>query len=179
LLWIARCTRPYISYAVHRATRRAHAPTVSDWKLAKRIFRYLSVSADTKLRMKPSGHHRGQLNVSDADYASDKDDGKSVSGIMIKVNEMLVGWQSKKQGAVALSTAETEFVAAAAGAKHILGVKQLCEDIGFTVKVPMRMSMDNQASIKQVESEASSAQAKHVDVMRRFFTTTKTSECCS
>jgi hypothetical protein len=26
LLWIARCTRPDIAFAVHRATRRAHAP---------------------------------------------------------------------------------------------------------------------------------------------------------
>nr|CCA26260.1 AlNc14C362G11000 [Albugo laibachii Nc14] len=39
LLWLARCTRPDIAYAVHRATRRAHAPTVSDWQLRKRIAR--------------------------------------------------------------------------------------------------------------------------------------------
>lgn len=54
LLWRSRCTRPDISYAVHRATRRTHCPTESDWKLAKKIARYLQGSKDLRLRMK--GH---------------------------------------------------------------------------------------------------------------------------
>ena len=33
LLWVARCTRPDIAYAVHKMTRRTHAPRVQDWKL--------------------------------------------------------------------------------------------------------------------------------------------------
>ena len=37
LLWVARCTHPDISFAVHKATRRTHQPTMSDWKLAKKI----------------------------------------------------------------------------------------------------------------------------------------------
>jgi len=36
LLWIVRCTRPDISFAVHRATRHTHQPRTTDWKLAKR-----------------------------------------------------------------------------------------------------------------------------------------------
>jgi hypothetical protein len=42
LLWIARCTRPDISFAVHQMTRRTHAPRLSDFKLGKRILRYLA-----------------------------------------------------------------------------------------------------------------------------------------
>ncbi|OWZ16562.1 Pol Polyprotein [Phytophthora megakarya] len=41
LLWIARCTRPDIAYAVHQVTRRTHAPHMSDWRMAKKIDRYL------------------------------------------------------------------------------------------------------------------------------------------
>ena len=78
---------------------------------------------------------------------------------MVKLNGMLIAWQSKKQGAVALSTAEAEL---------LLGVRQLCAEIGLQVRLPMRMSMDNQAAIKQVSSEISSAQAKHVDVRLKF-----------
>ena len=37
LLWLSRCTRRGISFAVHRATRRSHAPTMQDYKLAKRL----------------------------------------------------------------------------------------------------------------------------------------------
>ena len=33
LLWVARCTRPDITFAVHKATRQTHAPLLVDWKL--------------------------------------------------------------------------------------------------------------------------------------------------
>ena len=46
LLWIARCTRPNICFAVHRATRQTHKPTTEDWKTTKRIARYLKMSKD-------------------------------------------------------------------------------------------------------------------------------------
>ena len=41
LLWMARITRPDISFAVHKATRQTHKATVKDRKTAKRITRYL------------------------------------------------------------------------------------------------------------------------------------------
>ena len=37
LLWLARCTRPDVCLAVHIALRRTHKPTISDWKLSKRV----------------------------------------------------------------------------------------------------------------------------------------------
>jgi hypothetical protein len=38
LVWIARCTRPDIAFAVHQMTRRTHAPRMCDLKMGKRIF---------------------------------------------------------------------------------------------------------------------------------------------
>ena len=48
MLWVARCSRPDISFAVHRFTRRTHQPTVSDWKLAKRVATYLETTKGMK-----------------------------------------------------------------------------------------------------------------------------------
>ncbi|OWZ08672.1 Pol Polyprotein [Phytophthora megakarya] len=85
LLWLARSTRPDIAFAVHRVTRRAHAPCESDWRNAKRILRYLKGTIDMKSRME-IGYgvkHAGEVNLegySDADYAADRVDRKSVSG---------------------------------------------------------------------------------------------------
>ena len=81
---------------------------------------------------------------------------------------MLIGWKTQKQGVVALLTAEAEFVEPASGAKEILGVRQLSEEIGLAVLLLMTMAMDNQASNKQVANESSSAQAKRVDVKLKF-----------
>ncbi|OWZ18804.1 Pol Polyprotein [Phytophthora megakarya] len=58
LLWIARCTRPDIAFAAHRVTRRTHAPRVNDWRLAKKIARYLK-SVETHRRQV---RRRGRLS---------------------------------------------------------------------------------------------------------------------
>ncbi|KAG2780855.1 hypothetical protein PC129_g19256 [Phytophthora cactorum] len=50
--------------------------------------------------------------LSDADHASDKKDRKSVTGGVLMVAGVVVAWLCKKQACVALSTMESEFVAA-------------------------------------------------------------------
>ena len=49
LLWIARCTRPDISFDVHKLMRRTHAPTTADWALGVREVKYLKGTKTMKL----------------------------------------------------------------------------------------------------------------------------------
>ena len=89
LLWVARCSRPDIAFAVHKATRQTHAPRVLDWKLAKRVARYLKSTATLKLEMAPARTSRDALQLeaySDADYAADKADRKSLTGGVVLLN---------------------------------------------------------------------------------------------
>ncbi|KAG3017351.1 hypothetical protein PC120_g11052 [Phytophthora cactorum] len=58
LMWVARCTRPDIAFAVHKAWRRTHKPTTDDWKLAKRIMRYVASSKGLQLCMRGGGWDR-------------------------------------------------------------------------------------------------------------------------
>uniref|UniRef100_A0AAV1UHE8 Polyprotein n=1 Tax=Peronospora matthiolae TaxID=2874970 RepID=A0AAV1UHE8_9STRA len=81
---------------------------------------------------------------------------------------MTIGWQVKQQSSVALSTAEAEFVAAAVGAKELLGVKKLLRQMNVSVKLTMQMMVDNQAAIKQIDNDATSSAQKHVDVKLKF-----------
>ena len=86
LLWVARCTRPDIAFAVQRATRQTHVPHVRDWKLAKRIARYLSRSKMMKLEMRANNMREKIFTLesySDADFAADKGDRKSLTGSMV------------------------------------------------------------------------------------------------
>ena len=55
LLWIARCKRPEICFAVHKATRKTHKKTIKDWKTAKRFMRYLQMSKNLKLPLDGDG----------------------------------------------------------------------------------------------------------------------------
>ena len=58
-------------------TSQTHAPQVLDWKLAKRIARYLKRTAALNLEMAPTKMTRDALQLeaySDADFATDKAD---------------------------------------------------------------------------------------------------------
>jgi hypothetical protein len=107
LMWVARCTRPDIAFAVHKASRRTHNPTMSDWKLGKRIARYLAGSKSLRLSMKGQGALEEPLKViaySDADFAADKADRKSVTGGLLTIDGMPVPWVCRKHTGVSLST---------------------------------------------------------------------------
>ena len=78
LLWIARCTRPYIVFAVHKATRQTHTPRVHDWKRSKLAARYLNGTAVLKITMTSDldGDVTMRLEAfSDADYAAENPTG--------------------------------------------------------------------------------------------------------
>ncbi|KAE8996368.1 hypothetical protein PF011_g15938 [Phytophthora fragariae] len=152
LLWISSCTRPDISFAVHRATRNSHAPREADWRLAKRIAKYL----------------KGTKSINDADYAADKTDRKSVSGGVVMMAGAVVAWMCKKQACVALSTMESEFVAASHTTARMLGVIECLKEIGIKVRMPSLLHVDNQAAIAQLEGGDTTGHAKHIDTRHKF-----------
>jgi hypothetical protein len=170
LLWITRCTRPDIGFAVHRLTRKTHAPRVQDWKLAKRVLRYLNGTSDLKLYNRQRGQDKdSSFEVfSDADYAADREDRKSVSGSMVYLNGLLITWSCMKQDNVTLSTMESEFVAAGCAVQSLLGCTELSSELGQPIKLPSILLMDNQAAISQIKAEASSNKSKHVDIKHKF-----------
>ncbi|CAI5730849.1 unnamed protein product [Peronospora farinosa] len=171
LLWISRCNRPDIAFAVHKASRRTHQPTMGDWKLAKRIAMYLSGTKKLRLSMVGNGDDSNVLQVvgySDADFAADKCDRKSVTGGLITVDNIPVSWMCKKQGGVSLSTMEAEFTAASLMARELLGVRELLQELNLKLEEPMPLRVDNQAALKQLDGERASAKAKHIDVRIKF-----------
>lgn len=171
LLWLASCSRPDISYAVHQATRRTHCPTEGGWKVAKRIARYLQGSKNLTLIMDGKVEPGGDVNIvgySDADFAADKADRKSLTGDWITVDGMPVTWVAKKQTGVSLSTAEAEFTAASVIVTQMLGLRELIQEMGVRCVEPMLLYVDNQAALKQLEGEGASMKSKHVDVRIKF-----------
>ena len=81
---------------------------------------------------------------------------------------MPVSWTAKKQGGVALSTMEADFVAASEQVRELLGIREMLCEIGKPRMLPMPLHVDNQAALKQLAGEASSLKAKHIDVRLKF-----------
>ena len=64
-----------------------------------------------RLKFSVKGHEVDLYGFSDADWAEDTDNRRSTSGYVFKVADSTTSWCSKKQGTLAKSTTETEYVA--------------------------------------------------------------------
>lgn len=69
---------------------------------------------------------------------------------------------------MSLSAMEAEFVAASKVARELLGIREMLNEFGLSIKLAMSMYVYNRAAIKQVEGEASSAKPKCIDVRVKF-----------
>ena len=59
-------------------------------------------------------------------------------------------------------------MAASETARELLGIREMLMEVGLATSLPMKMHVDNQAAIHQIEGEASSMRAKHIDVRLKF-----------
>ena len=84
------------------------------------------------------------------------------------MNGAVVLWLRKKQSDASLSTMEAEFVSASQAGRELLGTNELLSELKIQVREPMSMWIDNQAAIKQLESEKSTSSANHVDIRFKF-----------
>lgn len=109
------------------------------------------------------------MTFSDANFAADPDKRRSTSGVVITFNGRAVLWFSKLQSVVATSTAEAEYIAAAAATKESLWVRKMLGEITGAVQ-PIDLRVDNQSAIKLITQNTAgqSGRTKHVDVQFHF-----------
>ena len=168
LLYLAGISRPDISTAVGYAGRFQENPQAVHWKLLQRILRYLKGSEDICLTF-TCGDQVGHLEgFSDADFAEDKLERKSVTGYLFKVGNNPVVWRSVKQKLVTLSSCEAEYVALSQAVQEALWLRRLLEQLGFTQKIPTVIWEDNQSTIHLAKDAKHHGRSKHIDVRYHF-----------
>jgi hypothetical protein len=113
ILLYVTTSRPYVMQAIGHVARFQAEPKESHVLAVKRIFRYLKGTEEFGLWY-PKGKDLSLIAYIDADWASCIDDQRSTSGAGFYLGECLVSWVRKKQSSVSLSTAEAEYIAAAA-----------------------------------------------------------------
>ena len=80
---------------------------------------------------------------SDADMAGDVDGRKSTTGVLVFLGAAPVARQSLKQKVVALSTCESEYVAAATAACQVVWLRRLLGELTGVEARPPALKMDN------------------------------------
>jgi hypothetical protein len=107
------------------------------------------------------------IGYTDSDYAGCKVDRKSTSGTCQFLGRSLVSWSSKKQTSVALSIAESEYVAAGQCCAQLLLMRQTLRDFGYNLsKVPLLC--DNESAIRLADNPVEHSHTKQIDIRHHF-----------
>ena len=160
-------TRPDVSYALSVTSRYQSDPGESHWTAVKNILKYLRRTKDVFL-VYGGEEELVVTGYTDASFQTDKDDSKSQSGFVFKVNGGAVSWKSSKQETVANSTTETEYIAASEAAKEGVWIRKFLIELGVfpNVSSPLDLYCDNSGAIEQAKEPRNHQKSKHV--MRRF-----------
>lgn len=160
LLNLARVSRPDIAFAVNQLARHSARPRKTAWIAAKHLLRYLSGTQDTKLRLAPNTDDIDL--VTDADFANDKADRKSVSGYVIYLFGAPVAWGSTKQSVVAQSSTAAEFIAANDGLLQAEWINLQIDEVLKDILPPIKLTLqvDNVPTIHRSKREGSSGAQK-------------------
>ena len=194
LMWMCN-TRPDIAFAVNKLASFSSeiACSTNHWKALLRVLSYVSGTLEYGIiyrhgdKLTPPevarteyytvDHgleiHSGTASVkdaqtfSDADYATDPRDRKSVTGRISLVSGGAVTWASTKQKSVAKSTTQAEYVGLSDAAREALWLRDMiaflrCSERKEKKIVPMIFG-DNEASIQLARGLSNTGKIKHVD----------------
>ena len=178
-------TRPDIQFAVHQCAKFAHQPRECHANAMRKICRYLKGTRKRGLRF-----HRKlvdkQLSVNcfvDASFApvwnqwEEKENARSQTGYVIRVDDVPVTWCSRKQELTALSSTEAELIALSTAMRELLWARRLTADIakGFGVAydnhtiIRSTVFEDNEGAIHLSKRPDMTPRARHLSVKYHQF----------
>jgi hypothetical protein len=108
LLFMAQKSDPYSLNVLRELSAHLSSPTEVHWKSLLHLAGYLKEHYISLKLRSPAA-----LQVTtfvDSDYASNKNDRKSISGFLTTIGGLLVSWDSKNENSITLSSTEVEYV---------------------------------------------------------------------
>ena len=104
---------------------------------------------------------------SNSDWEMSVQDQKSTSGFCFSMDSAMVSWSSRKQGSVALSTAEAEYISASDASREAIWLWKMLSDLFDSILEPVVIHCDNQSCIKISENLVFHDHSKHMEM--RYF----------
>ncbi|KAJ8876243.1 hypothetical protein PR048_024153 [Dryococelus australis] len=129
LMFVATVSRPDISYSVCYLIMEA----------GKRVLRYLQQTQDLCLTFKPRSDYK-LVCYSNSDWEGDKLDRRSVSRCILLHGQNTISWGCIKQGTVALSTAEAEYIACNTAACDLVYLQGVLQDFQSATSTPVLLT---------------------------------------
>ncbi|CAI7873208.1 unnamed protein product, partial [Closterium sp. NIES-53] len=184
LMYASVNTRPDIAFSVSRLARLVSRPLQEHLDAAERLVRYFMATSRVGLQYSVHGQlkqkgveevstkigapaRRGHLYLScftDATWASDISDATSHGGYICCVGGSLVSWKSKKQGEIAHSSTESEYMALFHGVKEVVWMRRLLEEVGQEQEGPTPVFCDSQGAIAMARNAVLHGLNKHMHI---------------
>ncbi|WVZ71258.1 hypothetical protein U9M48_019867 [Paspalum notatum var. saurae] len=154
-------TRPDISYSVHILF--VSAPTQLHYSHLLRVLRYLRRTMSRRLFFPRSSSLQLQA-YSDATWASDSSDRRSLSAYYVFLGGSLVAWKTKKQTTVSRSSTEVELRAMALVTAEVTWLRWLLAAFGVSVSIPTPLLTDSICAISIARDPVKHELTKHIGV---------------
>jgi Reverse transcriptase (RNA-dependent DNA polymerase) len=169
LLYLTTATRPDIAFVTASLARYQACPTTTHLTAAKHVLRYLKKTRRLGIWYSATRSSSEVLECyTDATWAADVATRKSQSGFLIYYRGGLVDWGSKLQRCVALSSCESELVAATIASTNVRWIQKLMSCLEPKENSICLMRCDNQSTISIVKNPVSFAKSKHIS-MKYFY----------
>ncbi|GMI67117.1 hypothetical protein HRI_000381000 [Hibiscus trionum] len=167
LLYVCH-TRPDLSFAVNKVSQFMQNPTDIHWSAVKRILRYLKGTVEFGLWFSDQSLPLQLQVFSDADWGSDIDDRRSISGHCVCFGLHLLCWSSRKQRSVSRSTAEAEYRSLADSTCDLLWIQAVLQDMGVFLSDVPQIWCDNTSTVAMAANSVLHAKTKHVELDLHF-----------
>ena len=133
-----------------------------------RIIRYVNGTIDHGLTL--GGMNLDKLRCfCDADFASDVETRRSMTGYFTVIGDSPISWFSKRQNLITLSTPEAELTALSEATRECIW---LCRSLSNVVpdlpNFPALIYQDNEGAIANVKNGHTNARNKHYDIRTKF-----------
>jgi hypothetical protein len=162
-------THPNLGYAITALSHHTTNPGPDHQHALECIFWYLQATSNQQLVFRQGSLGSSMLfRYADADWASDINDHKSMSGYMFKLAGTAVSWSSKKQTSVTLSSMKVEYISGAHTAKEAIWLRQLPSKLSLNTSSLIILHIDNQSTITIAKNPEFHNQMKHIDVCYHF-----------
>ncbi|XP_057808662.1 secreted RxLR effector protein 161-like [Salvia miltiorrhiza] len=122
-------------------------PGMPHWEAIKWLFRYLKSTVNCGLSFDKSDDGVKCVGYVDSNYADNKDNRKSTTSYVFTLCGSCISWKSQLQGIVALSTTESEYIAATEAVKKAIWLNGVLSELQHIDDKPLLFS-DSQSAIQ-------------------------------
>ncbi|PKU84341.1 Retrovirus-related Pol polyprotein from transposon TNT 1-94 [Dendrobium catenatum] len=143
-----------------------HNPSAYHFKLLKRLLRDIKGTIHYGLPIR-----KGDLclhTYTDADWAADTIDRKSVTGFCTFLGPNLISWHVKKQVTVAKSSTEAEYRSLSSATSDVIWLRRLAADFLIPQSQPTPIHCDNISALALANNPVFHARTKHIEIDYHF-----------